>query len=114
MAYNREFIKYEVLTHAEIHGFTNAIAYIRAALKITNTDFPNGVAYHAMEKLFPDSSYERETFIPIEDVTDAMMEEWLLADYPAEVLANIDLHALANIKKTHEKHGLTTYYRKTD
>jgi hypothetical protein len=112
MAFQREFIKYEVLTRDEIDGFSNAIVSISAAFKITNTEFPNGFAYHSMEKLFPDSSYELETFIPIEDVTDAMMEEWLVADYSADVLANINMHALATIKKTHEKHGLTTYYKR--
>ena len=113
MAYNLEFIVDQVKVHPEIHQFVNGIALIRARWKITNTDYPDGFAYHLLQKSFSHDSYTLETFVPAEDVTDAMMEEWLTGDMHANTKQNIKMASLQQIMFSHEEAQLTTYYENT-
>lgn len=114
MAFNLEFIKDTVLTHDEIHGFENAIAYVAARWKITHSDWPNGFVYHGFSKRLPIEELTLETYIPIEDVTDAQLEAWVISDVDADTRLNIQMRALPFIQQKHELFGLTRYYQNPD
>jgi hypothetical protein len=114
MGFSTEFIVDQVLKHDEIHGFEDAIAVIKARIKILHSGYPNGYAYHAFHKVFPTSVYTLETFTPIDAVTDAMMEQWCMADINTDVLNNIFNAALPFIKMKHNEHGLTVHYQNPD
>jgi len=110
MAYNLEFIVDQVKVHPEIHKFVNGIALIRARWKITNTDYPDGFAYHLFQKSFSHDSYTLDTFVAAEDVTDAMMEEWVTGDMHADTKQRIKMASLQQIMFSHEEAQLTTYF----
>jgi hypothetical protein len=111
MAFNKQFIVDQVKTHDNIYGFENAIALIKARWKITHSDYPNGFAYHAFHKYFHHDTYNLETFTPIQDVTDAMMEEWVSGAISPEAMNEIYNAAFPYIQATDAEHGLTTYYQ---
>lgn len=110
MAFNREFIVDQVKTHDSIHGFENAIALIKARWKITHSDYPNGFAYHVFQKYFHHDTYTLETFVPIEDVTDAMMEQWVSEGISPEAMNEIYNAAFPVIQATDAEVGLTTHF----
>lgn len=114
MAFSREFIVDQVKVHDSIHGFENAIALIKARWKITHSDYPNGYAYHAFHKYLHHDTYTLETFVPIDQVTNEMMEQWVSADITPEVLNSIYTAALPFIQMKDAEAGLTTYYESAD
>ena len=114
MSFTKEFVVNEVRVHSEIHGFTNAIALIIAHWRITHSDYPNGVAYHFFRKYFHHDLYTLETFTPVEDVTDAMMEQWLTADMTPESIIEIENRAMDVIKQKDAEAGLQVYYTAAD
>jgi len=110
MAFSTEFIVDQVKVHPDLHGFQNAIALIRARWKITNSDHPDGFAYHMFEKAFNEDVYTLETFVAVDDVTDAMMESWLTSALTADTVLRIKMNALPRIEFTHEEARLTVHY----
>jgi hypothetical protein len=110
MAFNTQFVVDQVKVYPEIHKFTNGISLIRAHWIITNTDHPDGAAHHVFEKSFSHDSFTLETFVPVEDVTDAMMEEWVTSSIAADTIQKIKMAALERIRFTHEEAQMTTYF----
>jgi hypothetical protein len=114
MPFNTEFIVDLVKTHDEIYGFENAIALIQARWKITHTEYPNGYVYHAFRKYFHHDTYTLETFTPVDQVTNEMMEQWLTADLSPDVKNDIFHRAFPIIQQVDAEHGLTTHYQNPD
>jgi hypothetical protein len=114
MAYNTEFIVDQVKVMDEIHQFQNAVTLVKARWRITNTDYPNGEAFHVFHKYFYHDTLEAETFVPIEDVTDAMLEQWVTGGITVEAREAIYARAMVQIQVSHAEHGLTTYYQNPD
>ena len=114
MAFATEFIVDVVKTHDNIHGFENAIAVIKARWRITHTDYPNGEAFHGFHKYFHHDTYELETFTPIQDVTNEMMEQWVTSAITPETREAIFHRAFTQIQVTDAEHGLTTHYQNPD
>lgn len=110
MAFNRQFIVDQVKVYPEIHKFVNGIGLIRARWRITHTDHPDGYADHLFEKAFHHDSFELDTFVAIDDVTDAMMEEWLTADMLEATKQRIMMANLERIRRSHEEAQLSTYF----
>lgn len=114
MAFNREFIVDQILVHEQLDDMQNAIASIKARWKITHSDYPNGVAYHVFHKIYLEGEFDLDNFIPIEDVTNAVMEQWLTANISPEAINEIYNAAFPQIKTTDATFGLTTYYENPD
>jgi|TARA_B110000977_G_scaffold1268_1_gene1812 hypothetical protein len=114
MTFRTEFVVDQVLTHAEIHGFENAVALVRAHWKITHDSYPNGAAYHGFAKAFSSDVYELDTFTPVEDVTTAMFEQWVTSGLTPETRETIVDRSYTQIVASHEEFGLTTYYQNPD
>ena len=113
MSYTREFIKDKILTHDEYYGWQNAIAMVFARWKITNSQYPNGFAYHYFQKELDVNAITTDTFIPVDQVTDAQLEAWCLSGISNNTIAEIETHNLAEIQHRHKMAQLTTYYENT-
>ena len=110
MARQLEFIKDEVLVQ-DIHGFTGAIAVVKGRWKVKCTDYPNGFSYHRFYKVFDDDTLTLETFVALDDVTDEMLETWVVGDVSEDTKQKIYQAALPVIRQTHFEAGLTRHYR---
>jgi hypothetical protein len=62
------------------------------------------------EKNFHHDTFELDTFVQIEDVTDAMMEEWVTAGMAEETKQRIKMANLERIRLSHEEAQLSTYF----
>jgi hypothetical protein len=111
MSFSREFIVDTIKTHDAYYGYVNAIAIVSARWKITNSQYPNGCAYHCFMKELDVDSLTPACFLPIEDVSNEQLEQWCIADMSPNTIAEIELMALIEIKRSHAMQSLTTYYQ---
>jgi len=111
MAFNREFIVDQVLTHDQIDDMQNVIAVIKARWKITHSDYPNGFAYHAFNKYYYEGDFDLDNFIPIEDVTDAILEQWVTSSMVPDTVNEIYVAAMPLIRAKDAEHGLTIHFQ---
>ena len=114
MSYTRKFIKDRLLTHDEYYGWQNAIAVIYARWKITNSQYPDGFAYHYFQKELNVDAITQDTFIAIDDVTDEQLEAWCVAGLSDNTIVEIETHNLAESQARHKMAQLTEYYTKPD
>ena len=114
MSYTREFIKDKILTHDSYAIFSNVIAVIYARWKITNSEYPNGFAYHYFHKELNVSAVTGQTFILIENVTDEQLEAWCISGLSNNTIVEIETHNLAEIQARHKMAQLTEYYTNPD
>lgn len=114
MSYSREFIKDRVLTHDNYYGWENAIAVIFARWKITNSQYPDGFSYHNFVKELDVNAITRDTWVPINEVTDAQLETWCTQGLTANTIAEIETHHLTQIQQQHNMAQLTEHYVNPD
>ena len=114
MSYTREFIKDKILTHDEYYGWQNTIAVIYARWKITNSQYPDGFAYHYFHKELDVDAITQDTFIAIDDVTDEQLEAWCVAGLSNNTIVEIETHNLAEIQARHKMAQLTEHYTNPD
>lgn len=114
MSYAREFIKDKVLTHDSYYGWDNAVAVVHARWKITNSQYPQGFAYHHFMQELDVDHIERDTFIAIADVTDAILETWCTRHLGNNNIVEIETNSLAEIQRCHRMAQLTTHYKNPD
>ena len=114
MSYSREFIKDKVLKYDEYYGWENAIAFIYARWKITNSQYPDGFAYHYFQKELNVDAITKETFISIDDVTDEQLEAWCISGISNNTIEEIQMHNLPVIQQSHKLAQMTTHYENTD
>jgi hypothetical protein len=110
MSYSKEFIKDKILIHELYHQWENVINVIYARWKITNSEYPSGFSYYYFEKELDINVMERDTYIAIDDVTDAQLEAWCVADLTPNTISVIQSDGLAEIRKSHWLSTLTTHY----
>ena len=114
MGYSTEFIKDKVLTHDDYFQFENAVAVVHARWRVTNSQYPNGFAYHYFHVTLNLDGLEPGTFIAVEDVTDTQLEAWCTAGITDNTVVEIHTGLLSQIQYTHGIAGLTTYYQNSD
>lgn len=114
MAFSKQFVVDVVKTHDDYYGWQNAVAIVQARWIITHSDFPLGEAVHVFTQELDCQAITEESYIPIENVTDADYERWVTAAMSPELITNIENHSLAYIKKTHRMASLTTHYQNPD
>ena len=114
MSYSKEFIKDKIFVHTEYYGWENAVAVVCARWKITNSQYPDGFAYHYFEKELDVNSITRETFVNIDDLTDADFEAFCAEGLTINSVCEIEMDALAEIRRSHWMATLNTYYENTE
>jgi hypothetical protein len=86
MSYTREFIKDRLLTHDSHAIWSDVIAIVYARWKITNSEYPDGFAYHYFQT------------------------ELNVAGLSNNTIVEIETHNLAEIQHRHKLAQLTEYY----
>ena len=114
MSYTREFIKDRLLTHDSHAIWSDVIAIVYARWKITNSEYPDGFAYHYFQTELNVSAATGQTFIPIENVTDEQLEAWCIFGLSNNTIVEIETHNLAEIQYRHKLAQLTEYYTNPD
>jgi len=114
MAFNKQFVVDVVKTHEDYFGWANAVALVQARWIITHSEYPLGEAVHTFVQEIDCEGITEESFISIDDVTDADYERWVTASLSPQVIASIEDHSLRHIKKTHRIASLTTHYTNPD
>lgn len=114
MAFNKQFVVDVVKVHDNYFGWENAVALVQARWIITHSEYPLGQATHVFTQELDCESITEESFIAIDDVTDADYERWVTASLNPQTVASIEDHSLNYIKKTHRIASLTTHYTNPD
>ena len=114
MSYTREFIKDRLLTHDSHAIWSDVIAVVYARWKITNSQYPDGFAYHYFQKELDVNAITQDTFIAIDDVTNEQLETWCVAGLSNNTIVEIETHNLAEIQHRHKMAQLTEHYTNPD
>ena len=116
MAFTHEFVVDRVLVHDNYFGFQNAVKLIQAHWVIRHTEYPDGRAHHYFEIKFDldDPGLDPETYVPISDVSDAVIEQWLTGDLTYTQINDINANAFPMIQRVHEIESLETWYENPD
>jgi hypothetical protein len=114
MAFSREFIVDAVYKQEEYFGWENTVLMVEARWKITHSDFPGAAVFHRFVVDLDTTFLSHDTYVPIDQVTDAILEEWVTAPLTQDQISAIEGNALPALRRIHYKNSLTVHYQNPD
>lgn len=110
MAFAKQFVVDLVKTHDNYYGWPNAVGFVRAHWNITHSDYPSGEAKHYFVAELDVDAITADSFVAIDDVTDAILEQWVTGGMTSEDVLGIENNAISLIRSSHFIESLTTHY----
>jgi hypothetical protein len=114
MAYTKEFIVDRVYTQPEYYGWVDTVLLVEARWKITHNDYPNASSYHLFRTELDTTDLSHDTYVPLADVTDAMLEQWVTSQLTPDQVRAIEGAALPALRYMHYKSTLNEHYSNPD
>ena len=110
MSVNAKFIVDKVDVYEEYYGWSNVVSRVNARWELTHPDYPDAKVYHIFFFTLDPTAIQQESFVPIEQATDEVLEQWCLATVSAETMQEIKVAAIPALRYQQQGKGLTTYY----